>query len=166
MEQRQSTHPWCLGAWRPLRRSHSWKGRSRKSARHVSDEAPRRNTSHLSRPSVSSRPWTPSKRTSWILKKHNKSWQWDQQKRKTPFLLCVNPPPFALCVLGDTSGGLQYLLTCHTMAPIKTLGLMANMQPARAQNTIYCSYCSLTCESQNVTLTELLWKIREKKKTD
>lgn len=54
--------------------------------------------------------------------------------RKSPFLHCVNPPLFALCVLGDTSGGLQYIVNCHTTAPVNTVGLMAHRQPAHTQH--------------------------------
>lgn len=54
--------------------------------------------------------------------------------RKSPFLHCVNTPLFALCVLGDASGGLQYILNCHTAAPVNTVGLAAHSQPARTQH--------------------------------
>ncbi len=57
---RQRSIPrWYPGAWRPRRRNPWWRERNRRSARPVSGEARRKNTSPLSKPSVNSRPWTP-----------------------------------------------------------------------------------------------------------
>ncbi len=57
--RRRSIPRWCPGAWRPRRRNPWWRERNRRSARPVSDEARRKNTSPPSKPSANSRPWTP-----------------------------------------------------------------------------------------------------------
>lgn len=57
--------------------------------------------------------------------------------RKSPLLHCVTPPLFDLCVLGDTSGGLQYISNCHTTAPVNTMGLMVHRQPVSSHPTLF-----------------------------
>lgn len=61
----------------------------------------------------------------------------DKLKKKSLFTLCYSTSVCPVCVLGDTSGGLQYILNCHTAAPVNTMGLMAHRQPVSAHPTLF-----------------------------